>query len=591
MMCFDWSQSDNARFIDAFDNAVEDNPHAIALRFNEHEISYQELQAMAWCYARQFEKIIVDDVAGMVIHLPRSIELLAAILACQYIDLPYIPVDIRTARNKVERILQASRYVLVYDGRATENGFEEAVDVADFGTLPNENVAFERMEHKNPESYRIYTSGSTGEPKAVRVSHVGCSNLISYFSHLLSADNTMSWLSATSISFDIFYLEYTVPLANGGTVILLDEQQLRSAQDIARRVVAYSPTVFQSTPSMFKCLMPYLPATWKFNKTLVGGEKLGRQLAEELHSRSGWLCNVYGPTETTVWSTAHVIRHPGDNRIGRPIAKTTVKILDAQLREVATREEGRIFIGGAGVSLGYLNNPELTQERFISLAKQDSGELFYDTGDIGFVDDEGVMNYLYRDGDFYKVNGYRIDCAEIIDALEDIAGVDEAAVAVVEGVEGSATLVAWFKKRDQQLDGFAIRRHLEQQLSHYMIPGYFFDTDVLPYSISGKLDKKALISMSEERIKAKNHSSTSIDETEKEPAVEVIHPAMVLLGNYINTDNMNSDDNFFHFGLSSMQAISYHLELLELYPALELHDLFDRPTIKLLLEPCAEVMS
>lgn len=587
----DLTHNNNARFIDKFDHIVENNPYAIALIFNERSVSYRELQAIAWYYARQFEMHLTPDIEGIIIHLPRSVELLAAIIACQYVDLPYIPVDIRTTKNRVEKILQSSRYVLAYDGNVSEVSFAEAIDVSAFDALPEEGVIFEHIERKNPESYRIYTSGSTGEPKAVRVTHVGCSNLISYFSHLVSTENVMSWLSVTSISFDIFYLEYTVPLVNGGTLILLDEQQLRSAQDIARSLVACSPTVFQTTPSMFKCLMPYLPAAWHFNKVLIGGEKLGQKLAEELYHRSVWLCNVYGPTETTVWSTAHIIRHPGDNRIGQPIANTTVNILDAQLRKMAPREEGRIFIGGTGLALGYHNNPELTAERFIMLATEKCSERFYDTGDVGFIDDDGVIHYLYRDGDFYKVNGYRIDCIEIVDAMEKVDGIDEAAVVVVENDgDESSVLVAWYKKRERRLDSYAIRRQLEQQLNHYMIPGYFFDTNVFPYSISGKLDKQTLILMSKERIKARHHSNASVSEVVKESIVGSVHPAMTLLGNYINTENMTLDDNFFHFGLSSMQAISLHLELLELYPNIELHDLFDRPTIKLLLEPCAELM-
>lgn len=590
-MSFDWSNN-NARFIDAFDLAAGNTPHAIAVEFNERAVSYRELQTLAKYYAHQFGTSIPDDVEGVVIHLPRSVELLAAILACQYIDLPYIPVDIRTARNRVEKILQASRYACVYDGTVTQGGFTQAFDVMMLQAQSEEvkeNAFFKRC---NPEAYRIYTSGSTGEPKAVRVTHEGCGNLIDHFSRLVSADRSMIWLSATSISFDIFYLEYTVPLANGGTLILLDEQKSRSAQEIARCLAARSPRQFQSTPSMLKCLLPYLPADWRFNKLLIGGEKLGGQLSEELYRRSAWLCNVYGPTETTVWSTAHVIQRPGDNRIGRPITETTVRILDAKMREVPQGVEGRIFIGGVGLALGYLNNPQLTAERFITFATEQGDERLYDTGDIGFIDNEGVICYCYRDGDFYKVNGYRIDCAEIVDAMEEIAGIDEAAVVVVEDeADDTATLVAWYKKREKTLESSVIRHQLERQLNHYMVPRYFFDTDEFPYSFSGKLDKKTITSMSVERIMASQHQGIAFARKINDVSDKIRNSAIILLSNYINIENMNFDDNFFHFGLSSMQAISFHLDLLELYPDLELHELFDRPTIKSLLDPCAEVIS
>ncbi|WP_413728612.1 non-ribosomal peptide synthetase [Sodalis sp. RH19] len=571
-------------FIHAFEAAAKRTPQAIALVVNDQSISYARLQHMAGHYAQQLAHKMDAKTDGILLCLPRGVELMASLLACHYLGVPYIPLDICTAPGRVMKILAASSCLLTYDSRAGHIGGADGADVATFSAVAQ--IKPVPAENPAPAAYRIYTSGSTGEPKGVSVAHRGCSNLINSFSRLLEAGGETRWLSATSVSFDMFYLEYAVPLANGGTLFLLDDAQTHSVQEIAWQLMRCQPDIFQSTPSMLKCLLPYLQDDWRFNRLLVGGEPLGRQLSARLSARARWLCNLYGPTETTVWSTAHVITRAGDNRIGRPIDHTQIKILDDARREMKAGEPGNIFIGGAGVALEYLNNPALTAEKFIALPGEQTEGRFYDTGDIGLIDAEGVLNYLYRDGDFYKVSGYRIDCAEVVDALEKCAGVAAAAVVVLEGDgDDESVIVGWLKmdKPGQGIDTGAIRQELENELGHYMIPRYFYPIDDLPYSISGKLDKKALITMTKTKIKEMEHIVMGQKNAPGKDALN--HPLIDILGHYINIDGMSLNDNFFHRGLSSIQLVSFHLELKQLYPDINFHDLCARPTINLLLAP------
>lgn len=571
-------------FIHAFDAVANRAPQATALVVDNQSISYAGLRHMAGYYAQQLAQEMTPKTDVIVLCLPRGTELMAALLACHYLGVPYIPLDICTAPGRVMKILAASSCLLAYDSRAGHIGTTDGADVAAFGS--SAQVKPVPAAHPAPEAYRIYTSGSTGEPKGVSVSHAGCNNLINSFTRMLDAGGETSWLSATSVSFDMFYLEYALPLANGGTLFLLDDEQMHSVQEIAQQLMRSKPGIFQSTPSMLKCLLPYLREEWRFKRLLVGGELLGQQLSTRLSARADWLCNVYGPTETTVWSTAHVITRAGDNRIGHPIDNTRIKILDGAQRDVVAGEMGTIYIGGAGVALAYVNNPDLTAAKFITLPGEDANALFYDTGDIGFIDAEGVLNYLYRDGDFYKVNGYRIDCTEVMDALEKCPGVAAAAVVVLEGNgDEDAVIVGWLKMTHpaQDIDTVAIRLRLEDELGHYMIPRYFYPITDLPYSISGKLDNKALISMTEAKIEEMKQILIGQQNTPGKDALN--HPLIVTLGNYINIDGMTLDDNFFHRGLSSIQLVSFHLELKKLYPEMSLHDLCARPTINSLLAP------
>jgi amino acid adenylation domain-containing protein len=576
-------------FIERFEAAVKNNPAAIALKINQHQLSYLEIQRRAISFANNLVKLIDPKVDGIVLYLARTTELIVTLLACQYLGKPYVPIDIRTPENRLKKVVSASHYLVLYDGLTTKENNKLWLDIKSLSehNEPSETLSFDAAQSE--EVYRIYTSGSTGEPKGVRVLKRGCDNLIQAFSNLMAAGPKSHWLSATSISFDIFYLEYTLPLSHGATLILLEDAQIWSPQIIARQLVSNQPQVFQATPSMFKSLLPYLPENWRFNQLLVGGEALGQRLSTQLFFRSHWLCNVYGPTETTVWSTAHLITKAGDVRIGKPIERTIIKILDDKYQPSGEQMPGRIFIGGDGVALDYFNNPQLTAEKFLMLNYEGERLRFYDTGDIGFYDADGVLNYLNRDGDFFKINGYRVECGEIVDALEKIPRVHQAAVILVAGdTEQGGKLVGWLKTENgvEVADISTLRFHLEQQLCHYMIPSHFFFTAQLPCTMSGKLDSNKLIAMSEEKLQqaivGKNLVASSFEK------IAVQHPAMSALRNYIETNELTAEGNFFHYGLSSMQAISFHLELMELYPQIELHELFERPTLASLLAPYDE---
>ncbi|MFS7192158.1 AMP-binding protein [Serratia proteamaculans] len=568
----------NSTFIEKFESIAELFPTNIALIAGNDSISYSQLQQKAKRIAVGIQSEIDDNVEGVVLCLQRDESLITTILACHYLGMPYIPVDPRTTGEKIEHILSQAHYLYISNAKISE--CQKTVDV---NSLWKANAPFEQenLTGTSQEAYRIYTSGSTGAPKAVMVSHIGCANLIEYFCSLLAFRPGQTWLSSTSIAFDIFFLEYSVPLSSGGTLILLTDQEIYSPQQIAGQVMRWSPSVYQATPSLFKGLLSYLDKGWQFQKVLVGGESLSPQLSSSLFERSGWLCNVYGPTETTVWSSAHVIRQAGDTRIGRPIRHSQLLILNEHQQECAQGEPGRIYISGDGLALGYFNNPQLTARKFAEVRIGGVNRRMYDTNDIGYVDNEGIVNFLHREGGFIKINGYRVEPTEITDTFESIEGVSGSAViSLHDDLSDSSILIGWVECTG--LTEATIRAFLESKLSYYLIPHHIFTIPALPYTLSGKVDANGLEDMSLKLLSRAPTASVSV--LMSEPSALASHPVGKILGQYMDITRMSKEDNFFELGLTSMQAISLHIDMLELYPNLQLHEIFDRPSFDKLIK-------
>lgn len=195
-----------------------------------------------------------------------------------------------------------------------------------------------------------------------------------------------------------------------------------------------------------------------------------------------------------------------------------------------------------------------------------------------------VFNYQRREGDFFKINGFRIEGREIINVLEGLPGVLQACLVQAKSEDdNSAPLIAWLKtnKGTAVMAASEIRYYLSQQLSHYMIPGYFFFTDVLPVTLNGKVDIKKLALLSKDAMAKLAEIAHNLNLVNKK---DPKHPAMKILRGHISDADFNTDSNFFDYGLSSLQAITLHIELMALYPNLELYELFDRPTCSSLIE-------
>ena len=352
------------------------------------------------------------------------------------------------------------------------------------------------LSSPNQLAYVLYTSGSTGKPKGVQIEH---RNLVNFLSSMgrepgLTANDTL--LAVTTLSFDIAGLELYLPLVNGGTVVLASQEEAADGWKLLALLNDSHATVMQATPATWRML---LESGWTGTpglKALCGGEALPPELANQLLSRCGELWNMYGPTETTIWSSVYKVEQNFLNAvpIGRPIDNTTFYILDSQRRPVPIGVAGELYIGGAGVARGYLNQPQLTAEKFVPdpFQSQPTARL-YKTGDFARYLPDGNVQVLGR-GDFQvKIRGFRIELGEIEAVLSQHPDVKQAVVTAREDVPGDKRLIGYIvAKSADDLASLNLRTYLRQTLPDYMVPAVFLQLDALPLTANGKIDRRAL---------------------------------------------------------------------------------------------------
>ena len=356
-------------------------------------------------------------------------------------------------------------------------------------------------------AYMIYTSGSTGRPKGVAVPHRAVVNFLASMARepgLAAGDRLVA---VTTLSFDIAVLELLLPLAVGAHVVLAGAAQVHDPQALRALLARHDATALQATPTLWRLLAD---AGWSGRaggapfKALIGGEPLPPALAERLLAVDGVeLWNMYGPTETTVWSTLWRVAAPRAGIvIGRPIANTTVQVLDEAGHPCPVGVPGELCIGGAGVTLGYHRQPTLTAERFPPDPEaREAAARFYRTGDLGRWRHDGQLEHLGRLDRQVKLRGLRIELGEIEAALLDHPDIADGVVVTRAQGEGTADaagdvrLVAYVVTREPDLpalDGAALRQHLRARLPEYMLPQHVVRLDALPLLPNGKIDRNAL---------------------------------------------------------------------------------------------------
>jgi amino acid adenylation domain-containing protein len=339
-------------------------------------------------------------------------------------------------------------------------------------------------------AYIIYTSGSTGNPKGVVVSHANVANFLLSMVNEPGMQATDRLLAVTTISFDIHVLELFLPLICGAAVIIASIEQARSGTQLQTLINQNQISVMQATPATWRLL---LDGNWRPDRTikmLVGGEALPHELVLPMLRASTELWNMYGPTETTVWSTCSRILSADDPvRIGKPIANTTVYIVDENNQRVESGSQGELLIGGRGVTLGYLGLAELTRERFVVIPALESGQL-YRTGDLVSQGIDGSLLYHGRIDNQIKIRGFRIEPGEIEKVLLRCSSISQAAVVACEVSSGDTRLVAFYVGADQNLA--ELRRHCRVNLPAQLIPQHFVALTVMPLTPNNKLDRLTL---------------------------------------------------------------------------------------------------
>ncbi|HLK07458.1 MAG TPA: amino acid adenylation domain-containing protein, partial [Candidatus Angelobacter sp.] len=407
-----------------FEQQVERTPHAIAVTSEGISLTYAELNGRANAVAERLIAIGAGPDILVALCMERSVSMLVGVLGILKAGAAYLPVDLRYPGERVAFILEDAQVSLLISQRS----LEAALPKHQAHVLFLDDVTECRKENPGSRAtldhlaYVIYTSGSTGKPKGVEVLHRGVTNVLHSFQELLHFGPDDVLLATTTLSFDIHVLELFAPIQAGSKLVIATDEQAQDPAALISLLETSGATIYQATPVRYRML---LDAGWQGIpklQLLCGGEKMSRELADQLLARCATLWNVYGPTETTVWSSAARIEADGQPIIiGRPLANTTFYILGKNMKPTPVGAPGELYIGGDGVARGYRKRPELTQERFVA---NPFGEgRIYKTGDRARYRADGGVELLGRDDDQVKVRGFRIELGEIEHALQSIPDV------------------------------------------------------------------------------------------------------------------------------------------------------------------------
>jgi amino acid adenylation domain-containing protein len=411
-------------------------------------------------------------------------------------------------------------------------------------------------------AYVLYTSGSTGMPKGVVVSHGALANFAGSMLQEPGLRRGDRILAVTTPSFDISVLELLVPLAAGAKVVMASSRQSRDGDALARLLGQHQITLMQATPSSWRLL---LASGWSGQpglRVLVGGEAVAPDLAQALLTRADEVWNMYGPTETTVWSTCGRLSSVDQGvHIGRPIANTSVWIVDAAGELCPVGVPGEIWIGGAGLAEGYLNQPQATAQGFVTgplawLAP--AGQRLYRTGDLGCWREDGHIECLGRLDRQIKVRGVRIEPGDIEHQLLLHAQVAACVVTAAPDEAGFPRLVAYVVPREgEALESADLQRHLSQLLPESMVPKPLFSIERIPLLPNGKTDWAALQGQASTRLlgdQAGDQAQKALPLT-----TETQRQLAAIWQKLLGVPGVTAGDNFFELGghsLLVMQSIA-----------------------------------
>ncbi|MGB3468664.1 MAG: amino acid adenylation domain-containing protein, partial [Cyclobacteriaceae bacterium] len=525
----------NKTIIDLFEEQVANTPESTAIVFDGNELSYSELDKRSNCLAHYLKsKYRIQPGDLVAIKQERSEWLITSLLGILKSGAAYVPMDADYPQERIAFIKSDTNCKLI-------------LDIDELGIFRLEQAKYStdkvsKITTPNDLAYVIYTSGSTGTPKGVMIEHRSLASFITCFDF----GNVKKIAASTNITFDISGLEIWSALCKGRELIMLSENDLIDPYKFLEKINKYNVDGLQITPSRLSQLYSIsntLPETISY--LIVGGEALSRDLYDNLKKESFESLNAYGPTETTIWSTALDIKTSKSLSIGTPLQNEQIYILSEFGELQPTEIIGEICIGGTGIARGYLNQVELTNERFIANPVRGK-ERLYRTGDLGRWLPDGNIEFIGRRDYQVKIRGYRIELGEIEHALSKHDQIIQSVVVPVENDKGEGELVAYIVAKEEQ-NTSDLRTYLKESLPEYMLPVFYVQLEKFPQTTSGKIDRKLL-----------PHS----DGMEMSTGVEYVAPAtetevklVEIWEKVLGKTEIGMNDDFFALGGYSMRAV------------------------------------
>lgn len=572
-----------------FEEQAQRTPEAVALVFQETQLSYDTLNRRANRLARRLQKLGVNRDVPAGLWMERSPEMVIALLAILKAGGAYVPLDPSYPRERLALMIADTQTPViltqerVQSSGALPEGAAQLLNVEAGNFSEEHDGNLENDVRAEDLAYVMYTSGSTGTPKGVAVPHRAVVRLVRETNYASFSPNE-TFLQLAPISFDASTFEIWGPLLNGGKLVMMPPAP-PTLEEIGRAISQHGITTLWLTSGLFNAMADErLPDLRPLRQLLAGGDVLSvphvSKALRELQSTR--LINGYGPTESTTFACCHPIapneRLGGAIPIGQPIANTTVYILDASLQPVPIGVSGDLFIGGDGLARGYWRQPELTAEKFIADPfSAEPGARLYRTGDLARWRGDGVIEFLGRADNQVKLRGFRIEPGEIETALKRQPDVLDSAVILREDTPGDKRLVAYVVREQsaQEFNQSELMAALRKSLPEYLVPSAIMALPALPRTPNGKLDRHALPAPPSSRPT----DSAGVPQTPLEEKVAAIWAEVLGL------ESVGRADNFFDLGghsLSGLRLVNQLREALGEHLALAI--VFEAPTVARMAE-------
>ncbi|MFI0980562.1 amino acid adenylation domain-containing protein [Streptomyces sp. NPDC021093] len=539
-----------------FEAQVARTPDAVAVVFGDLEVSYAELDGRANRLARLLVARGVGPERIVALALPRSVELVVALLAVLKAGGAYLPIDTKYPADRIAYMLQDARPALLLTvgsvGESVlgagvehlmlddEQTVEELASCAASAVTDAQRPAPVSLAHP---AYVIYTSGSTGRPKGVVVSHAGVASLAAQYIRAARTGARSRVLQFSSPSFDAHVPEVLMALGAGAALVVVPAEELLPGPELERLVGAHRVTHLAAPPSVLSVLSP--GALSGVGTLIAGGEALSEELIR-IWSPGRTMINAYGPTECTVCVTmTGPLEGVGVPPIGRPNFNARVYVLDEGLQPVPPGVAGELYIAGAGLARGYLGRPGTTAERFVADPFGPAGSRMYRSGDLVRWRGDGELEYVGRADQQVKVRGFRIELGEIESVLTGHDSVARAVVTVREDQPGDRRIVAYVTPAttEGKVDEQTLRTFCGQSLPEFMVPSGVVQVDEFPLTPNGKLDRNLL--------PAPRYALDEAGRTPRTPQEEIL---CGLFAEVLGLERVGIDDGFFDLGGHSLLA-------------------------------------
>lgn len=484
--------------VQIFEETVRKNPEQIALSKREKTLTYKELNEKVNSLANSLKEknIAENQVIGLLVE--HTFESIIAILAILKLGATYLPIDPDYPQERIEFILKDTKVDLVLTNleNALTSALESSINLVNLNKeelykndTKNLNIAI----NPNSLAYILYTSGTSGKPKGTKITHNNVVNYISWAIKNYTLEEKTIFALFTSLSFDLTVTSIFTPLLSGNQIEVYKKGTI---QIVINDKIA---NVIKLTPTHLKIVNEMKFSNSTVKKLIVGGESLTTAITKNIYDKFNKeveIINEYGPTETTVGCMIHKFNPKIDTGkvvpIGVPADNVQIYLLNNEFQPVDYKETGEIYISGEGVSDGYLNRDDLTETKFIDNPFI-TGKKMYKTGDLGIFNKELKIEYLGRIDEQIKLRGYRIELAEIENAMAEYPSVSSCVVVLKErkGVENLSYLSAYYVA-DKEISTSDFNDFLAKKIPPYMLPSNFIKLETLPLTTNGKIDKASL---------------------------------------------------------------------------------------------------